>query len=458
MSDQNRDSFEDVNSRVETFKEQIREFDDLLKTDVADPPGFDLTASYRNFAEGLVSGPNERQRPELEDFVQGQVDSELHGWVDKINNLSSVQEQVYRFSRRVEEEIRGLTADINSHSTRESEAKEEIARLQSEIVESEQQLEQVRNPSRFDNATLWIVIAGVTLLALGGAYYYLETRGQVIVAQNGGPQNYFDSGAERFSVGAFLKQTPLNLFHAFPAIIFFLLGKFAAMIYGHFGNPRGLFLASFVLTFGVAIGTAVLISFGAATSFELATVEAKYNAALGKIDDLSFIIGASVDCKSANYAADPACIALTEAEDSLAVARVNSGSLTLWVTLSVLLSEIMVGSTAWMFVEDYRRKHHENGGNLTVQIAKMNNRLGSTKTKRDEIGRQVGNLKEAKQKLGLFQGKIAHILTRVPVRDAIERKRSHILNREQQLAWAQLLEVRRNWPHHRAAPEARSET
>lgn len=449
MSERAIDGFENVKNRVESYRKQIAEFDKLLSDGVAEPPNFDLTDTYRNFAGSLITVREDEHKTELEDFVKSQVDSELHNWVDKVNNISVVRDQAFRASKRIEGEMRELTAKINTHRTRESKVKDEISLLESDIKEQNELLEIVKNPSGFDKATLWILIVGVSLLALATAYYYLATQGQIVVAQNGGPQKYFDSGAEKFSVGEFLKQSPLNILYGVGAIIFFLFGKFAGLVAERYGNPRSLFLITILAAGIVVTGTAGLIGYSSSLAFKLATVEARYNSALERIDDRSFNYGPEFDCKAAEYASDEACVALSEADAALAVARENSGGLTLWVTLSVLLSEVLIGSAVWMYVEVYKQRHHENGGNLKTQIVKMQTRLEDAKTRRDEIGRQVSDMDEAKQQLGTFQGQMANIMARVPSSDAIEMKRANILNREQQKAWAELLVVRKDWPHHR---------
>lgn len=440
-------SYQEKLERVGAFQTQIEDFEQVIDRHWIDPPEIELQSKYLEYAENLRTVEDEVERKStLKGYVETQVAEKLQGWMNAVQPLRDMRERVSDFQRRLDSEQSDIDALITSHRARESDAKESLARMKEDEMRKRAAFNSLKNPSGFERARIWIFVLAVVVLGLGTAYYYINVQGQIIVAQNGGPANYFDSGTDRFSLSEFISQSPTNLFYGVGAIIFFLIGKVVGSVYERLEHPSWLMITVSVLCVGVVAATAFLVASATTQSLELATAEQTARAARDAIEALSFNLGTAVNCAEPVFASETACVESIAADARLEEMRAATGGMTFWVTASVLFSEILLGSITWIIVADYDKKHASNGGDLEKELAGMAVSLGDQMSLRDELAKETRLLQQVTAEIDSLKARVSGMMSKVPSGDAIARRHQTILKREETLAIAEYHRAKTNWP------------
>ena len=397
-----------------------------------EPPTIDIRTEVEEFCHSLRDSPRESRPSAVAAYVKPLVHEALGRWQSLMGGCHDLLVKIHDTGKRLEEER--TKAELAARSAERQIANDEfeIGRLQEKRRKDETLLSTITAPTWYTRWTYRIMLIGSLLLGIGTVWYYLTIQLQIAAANAGDPSG---------SALQLLNLHPENFIYIFGAVIFLLAGKAVSVIHAHINHPKWFMIAVCIIATASPVGSAILIGNVSALHQELVQVERA-------IDAVENPHGfTTLNCSEEPDKSTSSCKKLDDLKDQQRSKSSAVAGQSFWMTILVLLSEIALGSVAWMLASQYHEKHNLEDGSIRKRIDGAAAQISAFHSQIEEARRVIEREEHNRVAVDKMIHQLDEVKPRLPSPDNIDRQFQTILDREINRAKAVLARVEYNWDH-----------
>lgn len=338
------------------------------------------------------------------------VESRLEQWRQELRHTPNLYRRLCDTIGEIEAAKTQLKLEIPKAEREIEEIKQQIAGINLEEKNKRNTIARTQPPSSYSVWSYWILIIGSLLVGIVTAWYYLGMQIQLQAAKMGVPVE---------STLEFLHKHPEDGIYGLGVVVFLLTGKIVSEVYKKLNHSIWLFLPVSVSAVATTVGTVILIASISAIQQEMVGIDRN-------------IIQANppgllrVNC-TANPTAQP-CVKVKELEIKRTEIGTEMASKSFWMTILVMIAEILLGSAAWMLASEHHEKHGNTNQTLSKELTEIQHQLSALKEQRKEQEAIINSATEKLQKIEGLLHKFEPLRQHIPGHDYIDRSWQRVID------------------------------
>lgn len=419
------------------------------------PPGFDLSGDITRYAESLRYVPAEQRPSKIVAYIRPLVDQALAQWRASVDHGHGLLVKLHNAIEQIEADKSAAEAAAQTAQARirQEELKRDLLRKKEAQLTKERA--DIRPVTAFAQWSYKILIAGSIVVAFVTAWYYLNMQVSIQAAKQG-----IDITASAAANGKtafnssfdYLMAHPADWIYAFGVVVFLLAGKIVSTIHARLRHPSWLFISVAALAVATTVGTVALIGMVASAQQNVAAIDREI-ARQNENNIVQQITGAGRDCESIDRES-PECAPYKRMQDEKKALTAQVGAYGFWMTIAVLLAEILLGAVAWMLASEHHEKHGAERDLVARRLEANAAELAAAGQAIEEHRKAIAAAQQSRVKADMLIHELQSLQPRIPGEALVSQTCTAILNEQIQRGEVILAEMLHRWKLEESVPPA----
>jgi hypothetical protein len=411
------------------------------------PPVIDLSKDISTYCETLRFTPPEQRQAKLTAFVRPKAEQALSHWRTEVMHghellieLHNTIEQIQADKGHAETAIAAARGRVGPEELRRDRLRERDAKLKKELAD-------VRPATSFSRWSYRLLIVGSLLIGLVTAWYYLNMQVSIQAAKHGfsiSPAGEAAAGNYSSTID-YLQANPTDWIYAFGVVVFLLAGKIISVIHARLRHPAWLFIVVSLVAVGMTIGTVFLLGSVASLQQDLQHIEKQ-------IQDANPPGLMQVNCSL--LPSTPICLKISEMTVSKAPITAELAGRSFWMTVLVLLAEILLGAVAWMLASEHHEKHGVERDAMLQRIAANSDEVGTIEKRIADLQQTVTDQEASRGRADMLIQRLKLIQPKIPSETFVHEQCEAVLRELIQQSQVILAEWQHRWALTDAVPRS----